>query len=132
VATEATRKQAEDGRTNVDFFVSLLYGHLLVALAALVALCAGMARTPWLAGVTIAVLLVLPTLWYRVAVAATDEWAGGIRAMVNLSRKPLADALGLKLPAGIAEERAMWTVTTELVAANRPEAAGHLTEYRTE
>lgn len=132
VATEATRKQAEDGRTNVDFFVSLLYGHLLVACAALVALCSGQARTPWLAGVTIAVLLVLAALWYRVAVVATDEWAGGIRAMVNLTRRPLADSLGLKLPADPAEERTMWTVTTQLVATNQPEAAERLAEYRTE
>jgi hypothetical protein len=43
--------------------------------------------------------------------------------MVNLTRKDLATALGLALPADLDGERAMWTVTSELVGSRHTEAA---------
>ncbi|MET7992069.1 hypothetical protein ABZU76_14290 [Amycolatopsis sp. NPDC005232] len=46
VVPEPVRKQVEDGRTNVDFFVSLLCGHVLVAVAAAVDLIAGRLTLP--------------------------------------------------------------------------------------
>ncbi len=130
VATEPTRKQAEDARTNVDFFVALLYGHLLVALVALIDLCAGTAGSPWVVAGTLVGLLVLAALWYRVAVVATDDWAGSIRAMVNLTRQDLAKSLGLTMPVELAEERAMWTVTNELVGSRRQGTAYRLDRFR--
>ncbi|SFY52723.1 hypothetical protein [Streptomyces sp. F-1] len=84
---------------SVGFFISLLYGHLLVVAAAIVDLAVGNASRPWLVAVTIAGLL-LTMLWYRLAVVATDEWAGAVRAMVNLGRHPLAAAFGLTLSQG--------------------------------
>ena len=53
---------------------------------------------------------------YRIAVVATDDWAGAVRAMVNLGRQPLATSIGLTLPNTIDEERVMWSLTTELAA----------------
>ena len=41
VVLESARKQAEDARTSVDFFVCLIYGHLLVAVSACVELGIG-------------------------------------------------------------------------------------------
>jgi hypothetical protein len=57
VAAEPARKQTEDARINVDFVVALLFGHLLVALAALIDLCAGAAHSTWLVATTLAGLL---------------------------------------------------------------------------
>ena len=115
VVPEQARKQAEDARMNVDFFICLLYGHLLVAAAACVELGAGHPARPWLVTGTIIGLLVLACVWYRVAIVATDDWAGAVRAMVNLGRLPLTTSMGLALPQAIGAERAMWTLAVEFV-----------------
>ncbi|WP_326837432.1 hypothetical protein VSH64_21505 [Amycolatopsis rhabdoformis] len=127
VVPEPVRKQVEDGRTNVDFFVSLLYGHVLVAVAAAVTLIGGWAELPWVTAGALVALLVLAAVWYRVAVVATDEWAGAVRAMVNLGRAPLAEALKLTLPGQLAGEREMWRSAGEFVG-REPTAA--LDPYR--
>ena len=112
-APEQARRQVETARTSVDFFVALLYGHGVVAVLALVALTSAEAERPLLI-VTAVMLCALMPLWYRSAVYATDEWAAAVRAMVNLGRKPLADALGLVLPQQLAEERVMWHLVTRM------------------
>ena len=129
VVPEPARKQADDARTNVDFFICLLYGHLVVALAAAVDLGVG-AGKPWLTALTLAALLILSAVWYRVAVSATDDWAGAVRAMVNLGRQPLATALGLTLPEQLADERAMWTSTAELASFPYRTGFTDLDKYR--
>jgi hypothetical protein len=70
--------------------------------------------------VTAVVSIALPFLWYRLAVAATDDWAAVVRAVVNLGRKPLAEALGLQLPSTIREERAMWAMVYKLAVEPYP------------
>lgn len=117
VVPESASKQAEDARTNVDFFICLLYGHLLVAVAACVELAVGNPARPWLVAAAIIGLPLLAGLWYRVAVVATDDWAGAVRAMVNLGRQPLATSIGLALPDTITGERTMWTLATELASS---------------
>jgi len=129
-APEAARKQAEDARMNVDFFVCLLYGHLLVAASACVELGAGNPSRPWLVAAAIVGLPSLAILWYRVAVAATDDWAGAVRALVNLGRLPLAASMGLALPQPIAGERRMWTLAGGLVRDPYHPAAAALDEFR--
>lgn len=120
---EAARKQAEDARMNVDFFVCLLYGHLLVAACACVELGAGNPARPWLVAGAIVALPLLACLWYRVAVVATDDWAGAVRAMVNLGRAPLASAMTLALPETIGDERVMWTLVVDFLRAGSLAAA---------
>ncbi|MEV4556295.1 hypothetical protein AB0K51_04760 [Kitasatospora sp. NPDC049285] len=121
VAPEPVRRQLETVRTNVDFFVALLYGHLLVAATALGSLTAAAARTAPLLATTV-LLSGLAPVWYRCAIAATDGWAAAVRALVNVGRKPLAEALGLTLPDKLADERAMWTAVTR--QALRPYGTG--------
>jgi hypothetical protein len=131
VVPDPARKQVEDARANVDFFVCLLYGHLLVAVAALAELAAGSPGRPWLVVATIAGLLVLAVAWYRVAVAATDDWAGAVRTMINLGRQPLATGLGLQLPGLLADERTMWALVTGLAQTSyHPELAARLDTFR--
>jgi hypothetical protein len=127
---EPARKQTDDARMSVDFFVSLLYGHLLVTVAIAVSLAVGAVDRPWLAVPALLVLPVLAAIWYRLAVVATDEWAGAVRAMVNLGRLPLATSLGLSLPTKLEDERAMWQLVSELVSTRFRPGLSALDAYR--
>ncbi|WP_187370063.1 hypothetical protein [Streptomyces boluensis] len=111
-APAPTGRQAETARTNVDFFVALLYGHAAVTVTALGALTVGEDRALLLCAAVVPSALI--PLWYRSAVVATDEWAAAVRALVNLGRKPLADALGLELPQDLSAERTMWQLVTRM------------------
>jgi hypothetical protein len=113
VAPEQARKQTEQARTTVDFLIALLWGHLLVAFAGLVALFFADSRRTSMA-VAVAALLLLSAVWYRVAVVAIDDWAAATRALVNLGRTALATQLGLDLPGTIDEERTMWATFSRL------------------
>ncbi|MGW3451829.1 hypothetical protein [Streptomyces sp. NPDC001076] len=118
-APEPTSRQVVTARTNVDFFVALLYGHAAVAITAFGSLSASQADRPLLTSTGICLIILVP-IWYRAAVAATDEWAAAVRALVNLGRKPLAEGLGLSLPKSLEDERRMWKLVTRM--SNRPYA----------
>ncbi|MCD9872595.1 hypothetical protein [Streptomyces guryensis] len=118
-APDWTRRQIDTARTNVDFFVALLYGHLAVAVTAFAALAASDADHMVLIATGVSLSALIP-LWYHASVAATDEWAAAVRAMVNLGRKPLAEALGLVLPKDLHDERTMWHLVTRM--SRRPYA----------
>lgn len=121
VGSEVARKQTDQARTTVDFFVCLLYGHLLVAVAALVA---GPHR------IGAAVLAGLSVWWYDRAVKATDDWAGATRALANLARKPLAASLGLKLPSSLDKERRMWAAVSRMAQRRHDDRSAELDTYR--
>ncbi|MGN9792262.1 hypothetical protein ACTMTU_14360 [Streptomyces sp. OZ13] len=123
-------RQVDTARSSADFFVALLYGHVVIAAAALASLPFEGADVPLLA-VTATVLTVLIPAWYRAAVTATDEWAAAVRALVNAGRKPLADALGLVLPQELGKEREMWLLVTRMSRRPyRPAADTALAPYR--
>lgn len=130
VVPEPVRKQADDARASVDFFVCLLYGHLLVAAAALAALAIAPPAQPLPLFTAIIGLPLLAIVWYRVSVTATDDWVGSVRAMVNLGRQPLAESLGLQLPDTIAEERVMWSLAVELARDPYTREMTALDEFR--
>jgi hypothetical protein len=111
--SDQVRKQVDASRAGVDFFVCLIYGHVIVALFGLAALGVGSGRP---AGPSVAIVgaLVLSFLWYRLAVSATDEWAAAVRGLADLGRKPLAESLGLALPATLEMERQMWQKVSRL------------------
>jgi hypothetical protein len=68
---------------------------------------------------------------YYAAVKATDAWASSVKAMVDVGRIPLAKALGLQIPAKLAEERDMWLRVGWLLGfAYEPEAGTELDPYR--
>jgi len=65
-------QQVEQARITVDFFVCLLYGRLLVAIAALIQRC-------W----AVAIVLVVLAFWpYERATKSTDDWAAATRALL--------------------------------------------------
>jgi hypothetical protein len=131
VAPDVARKQVEDARLNVDFFVCLLVGNLLIAASAGVEFAMGVGNKRPL--VLIAATIVLPflaILWYRVAIEATDDWAGAQRALVNLSRQPLATALGFELPTSITDERDMWTGIVDVAQFAGSNRAADIDRFR--
>lgn len=110
---ESLTRDIDAARAAVDFFVCSLYLSGLLGVTATASIIADPDR--WL------VLLVVATLapavmWvsYRSAVVATDGWAAGVRAMVDVGRQPLAHSMGLVIPAKLEDERRMWKVVGDL------------------
>lgn len=130
VVPEQARRQVDNARIAVDFFVCLLYGHLVIAAVAVGSLVAD-PRRPWQLSAGALVLCALARAWYHAAVSATDEWATAVRGMVNLGRAPLARSLGLELPRTITDERAMWTLASKVSRLPYDPRAAALDRYRT-
>ncbi|MFJ9813523.1 hypothetical protein ACIRTB_35420 [Streptomyces sp. NPDC101158] len=128
-APEQVRRQVDLARANVDFFVALLYGHCAVILTATAALAAARPDLPRLFAAVVAPALLIP-VWYRAAVAATDEWSAAVRALVNTGRKPLAASLGLLLPGELAGEREMWAMVSKMSRLPHHERAAALDTFR--
>jgi hypothetical protein len=112
------RRDTEDTRAGVDFFISALV-HLAVLAAASLAVVAWAAATGDTAVGSLLVAIVSLSLMpaaYSQAVHNVGEWRLAIRALVNTGRLPLADALGVRLPATFEQERELWTTYVGLVA----------------
>jgi hypothetical protein len=107
VAPDVTSAAMERARAAVDFFVSLVYLSGFFAIASVAMSIFGHADRFKLV-VTGLVAGSLTPLWYRLAVASTSHWASAVQALVNLGRKPLAEALGLVVPKDVKAEREMW------------------------
>lgn len=106
---ESLAKDIDVARAAVDFFVCSLYLSALLGLTAIVSISADTSR--WLVQLAVT-CLAAATMWvsYRSAVIATDGWAAGVRAMVDVGRLPLAHSMGLVIPAQLEDERRMWKI----------------------
>lgn len=129
VVNDTVRRNVDTARTGVDFFVALLWGHLVVC-ALVVGLVSAHAMAAWPGLALVVGLLALTRLWYRMAVVSTDEWAAAVQALVNVGRKPLAESLGYRLPDTLAEERRMWRMVVRLSRRPYHERAAALDEFR--
>jgi hypothetical protein len=127
VSATQVRREVGAGRASADFFVCLIYGHVAVALAAVAALAVHPSVGP---AVAIAIAAVLSVIWYWMAVRATDEWAAAVRGLVDLGRKPLAEALGLCLPGTLEQERKMWALVSRRSRIPHGAWAAELDEFR--
>lgn len=114
VIPEALRQEEADARTPVNFFVALIW---LDAAYTLASLATGLTRG-WdgglVASLAMGLVLLLPI--YSSAIRSCAGWGQAVRAVVNLGRKPLASALGLRMPRTIAAEREMWESFGSFVA----------------
>ena len=107
-----------------------MYGQIFIALPAVVIIGFDPDRRTTLAiGALVAGLIAVAA--YRGAIAATDEWAYSVQALINAGRSPLAKGLALKLPATLEEEQQVWRSVGRFLrpkpAAKRLKA---LDEYR--
>jgi hypothetical protein len=131
VSADQVRDEVDAGRASVDFFVCLIYGHVVVILAAIAALAVSPSGSLSVGpAVAIGAGVAACFLWYWLAVRATDEWAAAVRGLVDLGRKPLADALGLDLPDTIAQEREMWTLVSRRTRRAYGDWAAGLDKFR--
>ncbi|MFU8873428.1 hypothetical protein [Micromonospora sp. SL4-19] len=128
-APEQTRQGVTTARIGVDFFVCLLYGHLILAATAVTVQATKSGFSISLSALAV-VLTAFAVIWYRLAVSSTEEWAMAIRALVNLGRKPLAEAMGLELPATLHDEREMWSLLSKLSRLGYHENAAALDRFR--
>jgi hypothetical protein len=130
VVSDQLRKQVDASRASVDFFVCLIYGHVVVALAAIAALITSPHQ---FAGpvAAIGIAVGLSVLWYWMAVRGTDEWAAAVRGLVDVGRKPLADSLGLDLPGTLGQERRMWELVSRQSRRAHDEQDSELDAFRT-
>jgi hypothetical protein len=115
VSSDNVRRDVDEGRAPVDFFVSAMASMTLLTL---VALPIGL-FTEQRQALVIAVLALLSLpLSYRLAVENTVDWSQSVKAMVNVGRVPLASALGLAMPATLQAERAMWAAQYYAIEMN--------------
>jgi len=126
---EQTRKDTSVSRAMVDFYICLLYGQIVVALAAVATLVAAFGH-PAGPAVAAAACLLLPLLWYRLAVAGTDEWAAAVQALVDTGRQPLAESLGLSMPGSLDLERQMWRAVSRNARVAYSARARELDQFR--
>jgi hypothetical protein len=112
VAPANLRRDTEDGRAGVDFFIcSLSY---LVGLAVACVVVSAVRQDP-IPLLSAAGAVALTPLAYNAAVRNVVEWRSSVQALVNIGRRDLALRLGLKLPGTFSEERAMWERATDFV-----------------
>jgi hypothetical protein len=129
VVPDQLRKQVDASRASVDFFVCLIYGHAVVAIAAIAALAINPRH--FVGPVTAIVIAAgLSVAWYWLAVSGTDEWAAAVRGLVDVGRKPLAESLGLELPGTLDQERRMWALVSRQSRRAHDETDCDLDEFR--
>lgn len=128
---ESLTKAVDRTSAGVDFFVCLVYLTPALGLSAAATLVTAPADARVLLVVTAVAALGVAPLLYRAAVTATDAWSAAVRAVVDVGRVPLAEALGLVLPDRLADERTMWQTVGWLVTFHYdPRAATALDPYR--
>jgi hypothetical protein len=116
--SDALRRDAEDARAGVDFFISaLVHLALLGTVSAVVAVWTASVGSPGVRSVIVAAVSIalIPTA-YTQAVQNVGEWRLAVQALVNVGRLPLAGALGLRLPPTFERERELWNSYVGLVA----------------
>ncbi len=114
VVPESLQLELDRSRALVDLFVALVYLSAGFGVLALLAAwrTQGFELRLVVSGVS---ALILMRVWYQLAVSSSSYWHLTVQALVNLGRKELASALGLRLPATLSEERQMWGLVTQLV-----------------
>jgi hypothetical protein len=127
---ESLAREIDAARAGVDFFVCLCYLSGALAVSSLGGLLADADRWPGL--VALAGGAVVAAIGaYKGAVLATDGWAAGVRAMVDLGRTGLASSLGLAIPDKLEDERRMWLAVGWLtVYPYDDQAARAIDEFR--
>jgi hypothetical protein len=126
--TATLRRDLEDGRASVDFFVSGIAHLCTLAVACFLMGATTGSVVAWVVGI-FALLLTVPA--YQSAVRNVADWRYTVRAVVNTGRAVLAEAMCLRMPSTFAEETAMWRATTNFVVRGpRDEYLRFLNRYR--
>jgi hypothetical protein len=136
VSHKAVQDEVAGARVGTDFLVALLYWTAIYGLAALgIAGCEQLGSAHRTDGPMIVQgLLALvggPLVTYNWAVATVRYQSSTVRAMVNLGRPRLAEALGLAMPRTAGEEQELWELLGRFVRNRRDdEVAARLDAFR--
>ncbi len=106
VTSDNVRRDIDEARAPVDFYISAIANMTLLAP---VAVAVGLTTNQRQALVVGVLALASIPYSYRSAVRNTLDWSQSVKAMVNISRHSLADAMGLALPRDLVSERHMWS-----------------------
>jgi hypothetical protein len=117
LAPDSLRGDIEDARMPIDFFVSAMVHLLLLAAAAAVT---AVVASSVLAGVVAAISTLLVPIAYGAAVRNIGEFRITVQALVNVSRKGVAEGFGLLLPDNANDEVLMWTTLTRFAEPGPP------------
>lgn len=129
VSLEAVRRDTDEGRAPVDFFISSIAHMALLFITCL--LITGLVPHARVRALVIALvaLLIMPAS-YRLAVKNMVDWAQSVKAMVNLGRTDLANTLGLSMPVTLEDERAMWSAHYYAIELNQPKYLRSYNSFR--
>ncbi len=127
VVPETTRRNTEEGRAPVDFFVSSIAHMTVLSVLCLIVGVSTLNVGTCLIGLGAAATVPLS---YRLAVRNVKDWGDAVKALVNLGRIPLADHFGLSMPDELSEERNMWHAYMRVIERNDARFEEHLNHYR--
>jgi hypothetical protein len=127
VVPETTRRNTEEGRAPVDFFVSSI-AHMTV-LSTLCLIVGISSLNPGTCLIGLGAAATVP-LSYRLAVRNVKDWGHAVKALVNLGRIPLALQMGLSMPDELAEERNMWLAYMNVIERYDARFEEYLDYYR--
>ncbi len=131
VTNDRLRRDLDDARASVDFFVSVIAHMLLLALVAAVVAITQSSPAQW---VVVLGALLLSMAAYQGAVYNTLDWRFAVQAMVNTCRAGLAEKVGLTTPRYFEDERKMWEAFTRIVREESPPLSSRievLDQFRT-
>jgi hypothetical protein len=109
------RSEYENARAKTDQFVAWFYVTLVFGVVSVLTGWFGDPGGLRFVLVGVAVLVVGLPLWYLGAARSTGYWRGVVQAIVNTSRAPVAERLGVAIPPDLDDERAMWPSVAEFV-----------------
>ena len=130
VVPKSLQLELDRSRAMVDFFVALVYLSAGFGAAALLAAWRTQGFELRLVGSGVSALILM-RVWYQLAVSSSSYWHLTVQALVNLGRKELASAMGLRIPATLNEERRMWGFVTQFVFYHyEPNLSAELDRFR--
>lgn len=115
-APDGVRRDSEQARASVDFFVSSVAHFFLLGVVSLVVA----AFTPsWEAGIVAVASFAVVRPAYSLAVRNMLEWRFTTQALIHLGRVPLAPLLGFELPRTARTEWDLWRRVCSYVHSGR-------------
>jgi hypothetical protein len=121
------RQAIDDAKAQVDFWVNIWLGSLLVAV--LYGALSGTKGTVPMLWIPV-VALVIAFGAARGARALVGEWGALVMSAFDLFRGDLCKKMGLKMPPTIGEEREMWTLMSQVMGYRSREVADRLSRFR--
>ena len=127
VSSDNVRRDTEESRAPVDFFVSAIAHATLLAVTCAVVSIADSSLSSAVVGLVAA--LTIP-MSYSLAVKNMVDWTQSVKAMVNLGRRDLAEAMGLCIEQDLKSEQRMWSSQYHVIELNDPQYVNIYNSYR--